>query len=61
MEDGTGDYNYQTTVELPGHFYEVVFCGYLDINGHSDYSRCFSDPNIIRNANAKLKVFKNLG
>ena len=31
FEEG-GDYNYQTTIELPGLYAGVVFAGYLEIN-----------------------------
>lgn len=55
-----GDYNYQTTVELPGRFSGVVFCGYLEINGSKDYESTKSDPQFIKGATAKLRVFKSL-
>ena len=42
-----GDYNYQTTVELPGLFSDVVFCGYLEINPGQDYRAVDSDSKYI--------------
>ena len=42
-----GDYNYQTTVELPGLFSDIVFVGYLEMNPKQDYVRVDSDPKYI--------------
>ena len=55
-----GDYNYQTTVELPGLFQDVVFAGYLEMDPRSDYRDINSDPKFLKSANSKFKAFKSL-
>lgn len=55
-----GDYNYQTTVELPGVYAGVVFAGFLEINAQQDFKSIDSDPKFIKGASAKLRVFKTL-
>jgi hypothetical protein len=58
-----GDYNYNTVIELPGLFQEVIFAGYLEIDPSRDYKNIdqSGDPKVISHANAKLRVFKGLG
>jgi hypothetical protein len=55
-----GDYNYHTTIDLPGLFSEVVFAGFLEINPHNDYRDIDSDKKYIKFANSKLKTYKGL-
>jgi hypothetical protein len=55
-----GDYSYQTTIELPGLFAGVSFCGYLEINSALDHREVDSDPKFIKGSQARLKVFKNI-
>jgi hypothetical protein len=56
-----GDYNYQTTIDLPGLFSDIVFVGYLEMNPQTDYRVVDTDKKYIRFANSKLKTYKSLG
>lgn len=53
-----GDYNYQTTIDLPGLFTDVVFAGYLEVNPHTDFKDIDSDKKYIKFANSRLKTYK---
>ena len=60
-QDGVGDSNYKTEIDLPGLFSEVVFAGYLEMNPQTDYREIDSDKKYIKFANSKLKTYKSLG
>jgi hypothetical protein len=55
-----GAYDYQTTVELPGLFADVVFAGYLEMDPTTDYRDIESDRSFIKSATSKLLTFKSL-
>lgn len=55
-----GAYDYQTIIELPGLFTDVVFAGYLEMNPSQDFRDIDSDKNVIKSANSKLFTFKSL-
>jgi DUF438 domain-containing protein len=58
-QDG-GDYKYQTTIDLPGLFSDIVFVGYLEMNPQTDYRDIDSDKKYISFAKSKLKTYKSL-
>ena len=55
-----GDYNYQTTVELPGLFQDVVFAGYLEMDPKNDFKDLESEPGFITSAKSRLRTFKGI-
>ena len=56
-----GEYNYQTSVELPGYVAEVVVASYLEIIPGHAYNEFWKGGDYINNASASCKVYKDLG